>query len=1657
MKNVRCRPMLALRASCATVALTALFAAASVQAQDLPAGGTPADPSTVSIATGPNQVTVTQTSQRGVINWNSFNVAQGNSIVFVQPDAGAATLNRVTGGTSSTIAGQIRANGSVYLINPNGIAITSTGSVRTGGGFVASTLDISDSDFNRGTDRFTGNGASGRVSNAGSISASGFAALLGGTVRNAGTISVPAGRVALGSGEVIALDINGGNFLQVAVPTAGTDVLIDMPGTITAGGGRIEIRAASAADATRRIVNLSGSISADSATGDGGSIILFGEGGGEVRVSGTLSARATGASGNGGFVETSGALVDFTGLRVDTGAANGHAGTWLIDPVDLIVDAAAAATISTNLATSNVTLQTTATSSTGPGTPVPGGGLIIIGSAIDWTSSNTLTLLAFSDISIQAAITGRNGGLTLTPGDGVSTRGFVTGSGAVDIGTFNLTNGTWRQVGALPGFSARDFRFDVANATFLRATGGTGSQSGPYRITDVYGLQGMASSSLLGRAFVVANTIDASGTANWNGGLGFIAIGTDGAGNVWNGSAFASGVSTGFSGRFQGGSYAISGLTINRGSDYQGLFGVTTGSIGGVVLTGGSVRGHSNVGSLIGYANTGAVLDSNRSSAAVTASGDNVGGLVGSATVSISNSHASGNVTGGSAAGGLVGLLQAGTVSGSSASGNVTGAGIAGGLIGDLFGTVSTSFATGAVTATSSAGGLVGRLNNSYLIDRSYATGAVFSSGSSSWGGGLVGFSGYQAVVSRSYATGSVRSNGYAGGLAGVSYGAIRQSYATGAVSGRLGGGGVAGVIAGSGGNLENSVYWDSYSTGQSSAISFNGGLATNNASAITSDPSQSAATNYAYKTSAYANLTLVDWIFFDGNTRPFGAWEAVAPGGIITNAHQLQLIGRADAAALSGSYTIGNDIDLSETGRVVAGNRGSYSGMWAGSGFVAIGTDGAGNRWDGSGFTNGGGNGFSGSLNGRGFTLDGLTINRVGNYQGLFGFTNGSITNVVLAGGSVTGGSIVGSLIGQSNTGATVANNRSSTNVAGSGGAIGGLIGFSSVSVSNSQASGTVTGAYQVGGLIGWFNEGSVTGSSATGAVTATDSNVGGLIGLNSGNVSTSFATGVVRGYTLVGGLIGSQEGINASIHRSYASGSVTSTAVNGTAGGLVGRFGWTATMSRSYATGSVSGTGTNGGLVGESGGNITQSYATGAVSGGRYNGGVAGVQSDGTIANSVYWDRYSTGQASAAGDVSFATMAALAVTSDPSQAGAANYAYRASAYSNFTASDWIFFDGQTRPFGAWEVPASGSIITNAHQLQLIGANASTLSGNYTLGGNIDLGETARVTLGTPGSYSGMWSASGFVSLGTNGAGLSWDGTTYRTIGTITSGIYGFSGTFDGAGFTLSNLGINRQTMSNTGLFGTVSGTVRNLTVTGTVTGGNATGGVVGMLIGGPTTSTSGLSPRIDNVHSAVTVSGGNLVGGLVGSATQRSTVSGTASGNVTGINTVGGLIGSANRSTVTGSATGGVSGVGYVGGLIGQQFAGTSTGYATGEVQGTTAVGGLIGVLDGTAAERGTATATRAVQGPSTSNRNFGRVTTNGTANTTAQSSAGQAAASNASASGPATVAAIADMAGQTHLGSLIAVLGRAVAMARSIQTDLGGAVNTTPTMDLSIPDSM
>ena len=74
-----------------------------------------------SIASAEGSMTVTQSSQNLAINWNSFNIAQGEKVSFVQPNSSAIALNRVVGSDPSSIYGTLQANGQVFLINPNGI------------------------------------------------------------------------------------------------------------------------------------------------------------------------------------------------------------------------------------------------------------------------------------------------------------------------------------------------------------------------------------------------------------------------------------------------------------------------------------------------------------------------------------------------------------------------------------------------------------------------------------------------------------------------------------------------------------------------------------------------------------------------------------------------------------------------------------------------------------------------------------------------------------------------------------------------------------------------------------------------------------------------------------------------------------------------------------------------------------------------------------------------------------------------------------------------------------------------------------------------------------------------------------------------------------------------------------------------------------------------------------------------------------------------------------------------------------------------------------------------------------------------------------------------------------------------------------------------
>src|ERR1700716_43467 len=51
---------------------------------------------------GTSRVTVTQSTDKAIINWQTFNIGTGETTRFVQPDASSVTLNRVTGGLGAS-------------------------------------------------------------------------------------------------------------------------------------------------------------------------------------------------------------------------------------------------------------------------------------------------------------------------------------------------------------------------------------------------------------------------------------------------------------------------------------------------------------------------------------------------------------------------------------------------------------------------------------------------------------------------------------------------------------------------------------------------------------------------------------------------------------------------------------------------------------------------------------------------------------------------------------------------------------------------------------------------------------------------------------------------------------------------------------------------------------------------------------------------------------------------------------------------------------------------------------------------------------------------------------------------------------------------------------------------------------------------------------------------------------------------------------------------------------------------------------------------------------------------------------------------------------------------------------------------------------------
>jgi filamentous hemagglutinin family protein len=370
-----------------------------------------------------SSTTITQTTSNVAINWQSFSIGAGETVQFIQPSSSSVALNRVLGADPSNIFGSLSANGKVFLVNPNGILFAPGASVNVSG-LVASTLNISDSDFMAGNYKFSGTG--GTVLNQGTINAAGgYVALLGANVGNDGTIVARLGTVALAAGNAITLDVAGDGLLNVTVNQGAVNALIGNGGLIRADGGRILLTAQAAGDLLQTVVNNTGVIQAQTIENRNGTIMLMGDmQSGTMNVGGTLDASAPNG-GNGGFIETSAAFVKIANdVNVTTAAPMGQTGTWLIDPLDFYISGSggniSGATLSGQLVTNNVTISSPAGL---------GNGDIFVNDAVSWTASGaptTLTLNAFRDVNINAAITATNGSLSVCCGRDVNVNAAIT-------------------------------------------------------------------------------------------------------------------------------------------------------------------------------------------------------------------------------------------------------------------------------------------------------------------------------------------------------------------------------------------------------------------------------------------------------------------------------------------------------------------------------------------------------------------------------------------------------------------------------------------------------------------------------------------------------------------------------------------------------------------------------------------------------------------------------------------------------------------------------------------------------------------------------------------------------------------------------------------------------------------------------------------------------------------------------------------------------------------------------------------------------------------------------------------------------------------------------------------------------------------------------
>ncbi|MDD5432707.1 MAG: filamentous hemagglutinin N-terminal domain-containing protein [Candidatus Omnitrophica bacterium] len=246
----------------------------------------------------PNATTLNITaSDKSIINFNTFNIGQNETVNFYQPNSSSTVLGRVLGAGASNINGSLTANGILFLTNPNGFNFGPQANVQVNS-LIASTLEISTNNFINGNYIFNHreNAAYARIINEGIIEGNNIA-LVASAVKNTGVILAKAGTAHLASGDKTTITIDNRGLIQVEINEKTSGKVYDSNGVAlkdavansgTVEGAQVYMSAKTASDIFENAVNQTGIIKANGLVNENGIIrIVSNE---KIKLSGSLTA-----------------------------------------------------------------------------------------------------------------------------------------------------------------------------------------------------------------------------------------------------------------------------------------------------------------------------------------------------------------------------------------------------------------------------------------------------------------------------------------------------------------------------------------------------------------------------------------------------------------------------------------------------------------------------------------------------------------------------------------------------------------------------------------------------------------------------------------------------------------------------------------------------------------------------------------------------------------------------------------------------------------------------------------------------------------------------------------------------------------------------------------------------------------------------------------------------------------------------------------------------------------------------------------------------------------------------------------------------------------------------------------------------------------------